>query len=135
MTTKPKRPTDHETLGRTFIDAAWNDRDDDQLKRLCSPTLVVHDHANPTAGSGPEAYMQFISRVTDGGTDADVAVDYVILADGKVAIHSSGTIGGAGQVGIPTVPGTKHPFRRSKSSTSRTIALSSGPGRCFPTER
>ena len=95
MTTKSNRPTDHETLGRTFIDAAWNDRDDDQLKRLCSPTLIVHDPASPTAGTGPEAYTQFISRITDGAADVDVAVDYVIVADGKVAIHSSGELKGA----------------------------------------
>ena len=95
MTTKSENSTEYETIGRTFVNAAWNDSEYDQLERLCSPSLVVHDLANPTAGTGSDAYKQFVSRVTDGATNVDVAVDYAIVADGKVAIHSSGTLRGA----------------------------------------
>ena len=78
-----------------FADAAWNTNRYDQLKRLCSPTLIVHDPANPVTGTGPDAYATFVSRVTDGARDVDAAVDSVIVANGKVAIHSSGTLRGA----------------------------------------
>lgn len=95
MTIQSENPTDHETLGRTLIDAVWNGGDADQVDGLCAPDMVVHDPANPTAGTGPEAYRQFVSRITDGAIHVDVGINYVIVADGKVAIHTSGTLTGA----------------------------------------
>ncbi len=91
MATHRKNPTNHESLGRTFVDAAWNDGDLDQIDTLCAPDLVVHDPSNPTAGSGPDAYEQFVTRVTDGVTHAEMVVDDITVADGTVAIQTSGT--------------------------------------------
>ena len=99
MTTTSETPTDFETIGRTFVDAAWNDGPHDELERICSPTLVVHDPANPTIGTGPEAYLEFVSRVTDGATHWDVGIDYIILGHEKIAIHTSGTLSGPNQDG------------------------------------
>ena len=101
MTIHPESATDHETLGRTFVDAAWNRDAPDDLDGLCSQDLVVHDPANPITGAGPEAYRRFVSRVTDGATDVDVSIDDVIVADRTVAIRTSGTLGGSGQRGDP----------------------------------
>ena len=101
MTVHPESPTDLETLGRTFVDAAWNRDAPDDLDGLCAPDLVVHDPANPTTGTGPEAYGQFVSRVAEGATDVDVAIDDVVLADRTVAIKTSGTLGGSAQGGDP----------------------------------
>ncbi|WP_331234666.1 FAD-binding protein [Natronorarus salvus] len=101
MTTHPRSPTDHDTLGRTFVDAAWKRDTLDDLDGLCAPDLVVHDPANPTTGTGPEAYRRFVSRVTDGATDVEVAIDDAVGDDGTVAIRTSGTLGGFAQDGDP----------------------------------
>ncbi len=93
MTIHTKHPLDPKALASTFIDAAWSS-DFDQLDRLCSPTVFVHDPANPTAGIGPEAHKQFVERITEGAIDVDVAVDYAIVGDGKVAVHTSGVLTG-----------------------------------------
>ena len=95
MPMQSKNPTDHETLGRTLVDAAWNGADPDQIDGLCAPDMVVHDPAKQAAGTGPDAYRQFVSRLADGAIDVDLGIDFVIVADDTVAMQTSGTLTGA----------------------------------------
>lgn len=94
MTIQSGSPTDYETIGRTLVDAAWNDGDLDQIESVFAPEVIIHDPANPTAGTGPEGYKQFVARITDGVTDLELTIDDVIVADGTVVIQTSGTVEG-----------------------------------------
>lgn len=88
---KSPTPTDHETLGRDLVDAAWNDGDFDRLDELCAPDMIVRDPANPTAAASPEGYKRYVSRVTDAVGDLELSIEDVTVANGKVAIRTAGT--------------------------------------------
>ncbi|WP_265111207.1 FAD-binding protein [Halosolutus halophilus] len=90
MATESPSPTDHETLGRTFVDAAWNDGDLDRVEGLCTNDVVVHDPANPTAEIGPTGYQRYVSRITDEAADLELTIEDVTVADGTVAVRTVG---------------------------------------------
>jgi FAD/FMN-containing dehydrogenase/predicted ester cyclase len=91
MATESDTPTDHETLGRAFVDAAWNDDDLDRIDYLCAPDIDVHDPSEPTAGTGPDDYKRYVMRARDAVSDLELTVDDIIVADGTVALQVSGS--------------------------------------------
>lgn len=83
-------PTDHETLGRTLIEAAWNESDRERIEDLYADDSVINDPSEPNAGTGPVAYEQYITRHTDAAADLDLTIDDITVANGTVAIQVSG---------------------------------------------
>lgn len=90
MATTSGTPPDNETLGRAFIDAAWNDGDLARIDDLCASDVVVHDPANPVADTGPQGLKRYISRITERLTHLDLQIDAVTVVDGTVVIQTAG---------------------------------------------
>lgn len=105
MPTESPTPTDPETLGRTLIDAAWNKGDRDRVEDLCTPDMVVHDPAHPTATTGPDGYTRYVSRITDPITDLHLTIEDVTVANGTVAIRTTGTAAPQGDALDPAPDG------------------------------
>jgi len=83
-------PIDQETLGRTLIDAAWNERDRDRIADLYANDSVINDPSEPTAGTGPDAYEQYVTRHTDVAAELELTIDDTTVANGTVTIQVSG---------------------------------------------
>lgn len=83
-------PIDHETLGRTLIDAAWNENDRERIADLYADDSVINDPSEPIAGTGPDAYERYVTRHTDAVADLELTIDDTTVANGTVAIQVSG---------------------------------------------
>lgn len=83
-------PTDHETLGRTLIDAAWNENDRDRIDDLYADDSVINDPSEPIAGTGPDAYERYVTRHTNAASELELTIDDTTVANGTLAIQVSG---------------------------------------------